>query len=135
MVPPSSEATLDDDDDTDDGSGQPDEPSSPDMLSATADDEDRTIHRPNRFPSAAPSSPSPSIPASSSSERTIQRAMSFPLPAESEDAPHTIRQPDETAAFADDADPFDLPTKSDPNLRKLVERELALQKARREGGK
>jgi hypothetical protein len=61
--------------------------------------------------------------------------MSFPLPTEIEEEPHTIRQPDETAAFADDMDPFDTPTKSDPSLKKLVERELALQKARREQGK
>ena len=31
-------------------------------------------------------------------------------------------------------DPFDIPTRSDPNLRKLVERELELQKARRGQG-
>jgi hypothetical protein len=31
-------------------------------------------------------------------------------------------------------DPFDLPTRNDPNLRKLVERELELQKARRRDG-
>jgi serine/threonine protein kinase len=31
-------------------------------------------------------------------------------------------------------DPFDLPTRNDPNLRKLVERELELQKARKRGG-
>jgi hypothetical protein len=61
--------------------------------------------------------------------------MSFPIPVDMDEAPHTIRQLDETAAFADDMDPFDMPTKSDPNLKKLVERELALQKARRERGK
>ena len=32
-------------------------------------------------------------------------------------------------------DPFDLPTRSDPNLRKLVERELELHKARRRDGR
>lgn len=31
-------------------------------------------------------------------------------------------------------DPFDLPTRNDPSLKKLVERELALHKARRQGG-
>ena len=30
-------------------------------------------------------------------------------------------------------DPFDMPTRNDPNLRKLVERELELQKARKRG--
>ncbi len=31
-----------------------------------------------------------------------------------------------------ESDPFDLPTRSDPNLKKIVERELALQKARKD---
>jgi serine/threonine-protein kinase len=124
LVPPSSGATIDDED-TSDGNPPLDE-SSPQMITATgADEEDRTIHKPNHFPPAAPSS----------SEHTIQRAMSFPIPVDMDEAPHTIRQLDETAAFADDMDPFDMPTKSDPNLKKLVERELALQKARRERGK
>ena len=117
--------------------------------------DERTLHRPQRafgaqqfspasapapssgnIPAAASTPPaSSSFPVSSGSERTIQRAAPIPFPAEhAEDAPHTVRQPDETAAFVDDADPFDLPTKSDPNLRKLVERELALQKARKERG-
>lgn len=105
------------------------------------------------IPAAASTPPaSSSFPVSSGSERTIQRAVAIPLPVEpADDAPHTVRQAhedpfssgrgpaeagprDETAAFVDDADPFDLPTKSDPNLRKLVERELALQKARKERG-
>lgn len=38
------------------------------------------------------------------------------------------------ARHVSDGDPFDLPTRSDPNLRKLVERELELQKARRRDG-
>lgn len=124
------------------------EPSTP-QMSRPPDDE-RTMYRPNRFP--PPSMPPSSLPVSSGSEHTIQRAFTFPHVADNEEAPRTIRQPDssptpvgrigpaegdppdETAAFLD-ADPFDLPTKSDPNLRKLVERELALQKARKEQGK
>ena len=120
----------------------------PDAFGRMDDFEDRTIHKPNRFPPVpssrnpmAPPAPGSSdtaqstFPISSGSEHTIQRAMAIPISPEIEEAPHTIRQPDETRAFADDADPFDMPTKSDPNLKKLVERELALQKARREQGK
>jgi serine/threonine protein kinase len=42
---------------------------------------------------------------------------------------------DETTAMnrLPDEDPFDLPTRNDPNLRKLVERELELQRARKRG--
>lgn len=130
------------------------EPSTPQMQTSAAfeaslrddspsDDamfEDRTIHKPNRFPPTPSSRPAPvsspsAFPISSGSEHTIQRAMAIPFAVDNDEAPHTIRQPDETRAFVDDADPFDLPTKSDPNLKKLVERELALQKARRESGK
>ncbi|MFO0734711.1 MAG: serine/threonine-protein kinase [Labilithrix sp.] len=110
--------------------------STPRMLRNDDDGyEDRTIHKPNRFPPPSMPPPATAFPVSSGSERTIQRAMAVPLAADQEEAPHTVRQPDETVAFMDASDPFDLPTKSDPNLRKLVERELALQKARKEQGK
>lgn len=94
--------------------------------------EDRTIHKPNHFPpGGVPPSfgESTAFPVSSGSERTLER----PSPTAPDDAPQTIRQPDETAAFVD-ADPFDLPTRSDTSLQKLVEQELALQKARKERG-
>jgi serine/threonine protein kinase len=114
-------------------------PSTPKVNTPQYDSlEDRTLHRPNRFndiPKRPTDPPATALPVSSGTELTLQRA--FPgIPSLVEDeVPRTVRQPDETAAFADDSDPFDMPTKSDPNLRKLVERELALQKARKERGK
>ena len=48
-------------------------------------------------------------------------------------APAATRARTQTTPGGDisDVDPFDLPTRNDPNLRKLVERELELQRARR----
>jgi serine/threonine protein kinase len=45
-------------------------------------------------------------------------------------APNTVPSP-LTDTLDDDDDPFDMPTRSDPNLRKLVEQELALHRKRR----
>lgn len=70
-----------------------------------------------------------SMPTSSSEDHTLPR----PPPAPStertkEDVPATIRMPG--AGGADDG--FDdMPTRSDPNLRKIVERELELQRKRK----
>jgi serine/threonine-protein kinase len=87
-----------------------------------AEDEAHTIRRPPGF--AMPVSRMPTV------ERTIP-----------DEPPVTIRSSDvvttEVHVAVDDGggkdDEFDVPTKSDPNLRKLVERELELQKARRRG--
>jgi serine/threonine protein kinase len=66
-------------------------------------------------------------------ERTIRRPprpAASTAPAPEAPAPATIRSP---VDFPVDEDPFELPTRSDPNLRKLVEQELELQRKRRGG--
>ncbi|MBX3229602.1 MAG: serine/threonine protein kinase [Labilithrix sp.] len=106
------------------------------------------LHRPAQRHRTAPPSVSPPTPptpkmpqafappsfapVSSTNEHTIHARPAF-LTQDPDEAPHTERTMEETAAYVEGADPFDLPTKSDPNLRKLVERELALQRARKEG--
>lgn len=103
-----------------------------------AEHEEHTIRRPPRS-GAASSHPL--------SDRTSPNVLPMPL---DDAAPLTIPShgaglaaPDDTVAqvqtvpdarIANGEDPFDLPTRSDPNLRKLVERELELQKARRRDG-
>lgn len=88
--------------------------------------EEKTLYRP-RQPSSL------QMPASETGEHTIHQKAPF-HGVDSDEAPHTERSFDETAAYIEGADPFDMPTKSDPNLRKLVERELALQRERKERG-
>ncbi len=46
-------------------------------------------------------------------------------------APNTEPSPRSTPTADDEDDPFDIPTRSDPNLRKLVERELELHRKRK----
>jgi eukaryotic-like serine/threonine-protein kinase len=66
-----------------------------------------------------------------------------PLPPFHSDETETEARVDLTDAHLDTVtdemlqqnDPFDLPTRNDPGLRKLVERELELQKARKQRGK
>jgi serine/threonine-protein kinase len=124
--------------------------------------DEKTIHKPPAgLPEVMPSSVP--LPISSNTDRTIQRHFHLPsidisvdipidIPVEpttevDDEAPHTVRERvaeaqvpeipvllEETRVYVEGADPFDLPTKSDPNLKKLVERELALQKARKERG-
>lgn len=104
-------------------------------------DEDRTIRRgPVPLPSGRSlRSPFPRTEPPPPSATAIQ---AYPVPR-GDDAPHTVPGfsiTDETTvapleAPEVSADPYDLPTRNDPHLRKLVERELALHKARKgEGG-
>jgi len=99
-------------------------------LSSEAFQDEKTLYRPRVN---APQSQS--MPISSTGEHTIHKGP-FHMHPDADDAPHTERsfKDEETAAYVENADPFDMPTKSDPNLRKLVERELALQRERKERG-
>lgn len=118
-------------------------PPPPLPLAHAADLEEHTIRRPPR--SAVVSS------RPLSSERTMRDFRAPNLAPPEDPAPVTVPSrggaldPDDTFAHggraADPAaprphdlegdDPFDLPTRTHPSLRKLVERELELQKARR----
>ena len=106
-------------------------------LAHSADHEDQTIRRPAPASTAAFSGPVPSdhtrrdlrVPALSSVEDVGPATV--PLHAGLSGlghSPHTLKAP---ADDSSEIDPFDLPTRNDPNLRKLVERELELQRARR----
>ncbi len=102
-------------------------------------EEASTVRRPTGPATGSRPTP-PSLP--SLSERTAPgtahddvdpltlRSLGDGVGAVDETAPTTKSVPDAHV------DPFDVPTRSDPNLRKLVERELELQRARRreEGG-
>ncbi len=113
------------------------------------DPDDHTVRRPARAvpaPPPAASRPAASPPAGQaqpSSERTIHQRTTPMHGHPWEDAPRTERSPESgtdlfdaaaAAAHANDLgdDPLELPTRSDPNLRKLVEAELALQRAQKE---
>lgn len=91
-------------------------------------DEERTIRRP-------PRSSMPPLPAPNGSPLgTDSFDPAIPI---SVAAPETVPGHAPVAITFDDRitfpapDPFDVPTKADPNLRKLVERELELQKQRK----
>lgn len=96
-------------------------PQIPIHPSHAAEHEDRTLLRPPR------------------SAQVSSRPMSSDRTVRDEPAPLTV--PSRAASVDDTAggalpdlsaeDPFDLPTRNDPNLRKLVERELELHRARK----
>jgi serine/threonine-protein kinase len=104
-------------------------------------EEDRTLRRvvPAAAAAAAAAAAKSGVPSttrgpapSSGADRTIQNAFQDALTdALHELAPNTEPSPHVTGRALDD-DPFDMPTRSDPNLRKLVEQELELQRKRRE---
>lgn len=108
-------------------------------LGHSADHEDQTIRRPAPPSTTAISRPVPSehtmrdlrVPALSSIEDVGPVTAPFPLhggfPSPG-DPPRTQTAP---PGDGSEVDPFDLPTRNDPNLRKLVERELELERARR----
>jgi len=94
-----------------------------------ADHEDRTLRR---APVALPSGKSavsaihrPSSPPSTEPEDFDEGEITDPFG-------YFPGLPDPVEDEGDDA--FDMPTRADPNLRKLVEAELAVQKARKRGG-
>lgn len=117
-------------------------------VSRPVDVDERNNPRPMRAPIALPSAAS-SPPASRTivsppaSRTIISPPQSSDRTLREQEAPRTVPSEmlvaDETAAapariVIGDMDPCDLPTRNDPNLRKLVERELELQKARKRGG-
>ena len=72
-----------------------------------------------------------SMPSSSSEDHTLPRPPPIPPTERSkEDVPATVRMP---GPGAPDDGFDDMPTRSDPNLRKIVERELELQRKRKGG--
>ncbi|MDB4935752.1 MAG: serine/threonine protein kinase [Labilithrix sp.] len=137
-------ASLDDDDTTDvmRGIGRVDESYAgplqrsmrgPDLAAPPVHievEEDRTLRRMvpaapiGSVRGAAPSSVRGPAP-SSGADLTLHD-----MAPNTEPSPH-VHVPSATAGAVLDDDPFDMPTKSDPNLRKLVEQELELQRKRR----
>jgi eukaryotic-like serine/threonine-protein kinase len=105
------------------------------------------LHRATGAPPLPPSSPSvvtkPIVappPPSEAEDRTLLRgAPRAPAPSSDAPAPLTERQPFINPTIQEMPEPdvhfqeegWDMPTKSDPNLRKLVERELELHKKRK----
>jgi serine/threonine-protein kinase len=73
----------------------------------------------------------PLLPDSSSDDRTLRRSAPSSDRTVREAAPVTERTPGLPRRQTDVYEHDDLPTRSDPNLRKLVERELELQRKRR----
>jgi serine/threonine-protein kinase len=115
-----------------------------------ADLEERTIQRlhppaPHHAPRSSTLHETPrSAMASSrpmSSDRTMREEPApLTVPSHGSAVASPVSSLDDTAASMEpisdqmlEDDPFDQPTRNDPNLRKLVERELELQKARKEG--
>jgi serine/threonine-protein kinase len=77
--------------------------------------------------SASASAPAPSTapsPVASAAAPSSDGALHDSTPPNTEPSPNLDPKHDH--------DPYDLPTKNDPNLRKLVEQELALQRTKRE---
>lgn len=120
------------------------------VRGAPVSSDDRTIRRPPALPSAHSENMRPAVsavspPASWRADRTIEEVL-----GPHTEPTHALRTQDPYEEGEDrmvdsgndrtainhprvEEDPFELPTRNDPNLRKLVEQELELQKARRRG--
>jgi serine/threonine protein kinase len=96
----------------------------PPVVSTSEHEEDRTVRR------IAPAGPGPVNPTTlihpPSSSAVVSSGAELTL---HDQAPNT--EPSPGRPQYTDAEDFDMPTRSDPNLRKLVEQELELQRKRR----
>jgi hypothetical protein len=106
-------------------------------------EDDLTVRRISPVTAAALSAPSPvsPVPGASLGSTMLSPPSTSPGAAPSSGgdmtlldmAPNTEPSPSTNADLTEpDDDPFDMPTRSDPSLRKLVERELELHRKRRE---
>jgi hypothetical protein len=94
-------------------------------------EEDRTLRRIAPTAGARPSTATlVAAPPTTASPGVVSS------PSPSSDTKHDSAppntEPSSMLGARHEADPYDLPTKNDPNLRKLVEQELALHRKRRE---
>jgi serine/threonine-protein kinase len=98
-----------------------------------AAEEDRTLRRMPAVgqPPQPPYHTQPAQPAQpASAAYAVAPPTTDPGPPVFDQAPNTVPTPATTGSDPRD-DPFDMPTRSDPNLRQLVERELELHRKRK----